>query len=424
MIRWEGSGRYTVVFSTRVGGVSDGPYESLNLGVLTGDDPGRVVENRRLLSEHVGIDPERTRMAWQQHGAEVRRATPEGILMPGTQHEACDGWWSDEPGQGMMLVTADCLPVAIARENGDRPALAVLHVGWRGLLDGIVENGAAALGDGALSAVIGPGIGPCCYEVGADVAGPFAARFGAEVATDGKVDLWRATELALNEAGCAGVERTDLCTFCHPELFFSHRRDRDEVRERYERIRSEVGPGVTVVVATKYVTPEDLAVLAEAGVEVLGENRAQDLEAKHERHGGAFRWHFIGHLQSRKAKTVNALCELVHSLDSESAAQRLEVPALVQVNLAGEESKSGVAPAQLEEFLANAPVDIRGLSTMPPLAEDPEESRPYFRTLRELAERMGLKELSMGTSQDYRVAAEEGATYVRVGSALYGTRSR
>jgi uncharacterized pyridoxal phosphate-containing UPF0001 family protein len=172
------------------------------------------------------------------------------------------------------------------------------------------------------------------------------------------------------------------------------------------------------------VSAEELAVLAAAGVDVVGENRAQDLEAKHAQHGESFRWHFIGHLQSRRTKTVNAICELVHSLDSESAAKRLDVPALVQVNLAGEESKSGIAPALLERFLADCPAEVRGLSTMPPLAEDPEESRPYFRTLRELAERMGLSELSMGTSQDYRVAAEEGATYVRVGSVLYGTRSR
>jgi PLP dependent protein len=177
---------------------------------------------------------------------------------------------------------------------------------------------------------------------------------------------------------------------------------------------------VTVVAATKYVSTEELGVLAEAGVEVVGENRAQDLEAKHELHGDAFRWHFIGHLQSRKAKAVSAICELVHSLDSESAAARLEVPALVQVNLAAEESKSGVVPDELEAFLAACPADVRGLSTMPPLADDPEESRPYFRTLRELAAQMGLKELSMGTSQDYRVAAEEGATFIRVGSVLYG----
>jgi polyphenol oxidase len=187
-----------------------------------------VVENRRRLAEGVGIDPERARMAWQRHGADVRKASPEGILAPGTQHEACDGFWSDEPGQGMMLVTADCVPVAIARVNGngDRPALGVLHVGWRGLLDGIVENGVAALGAGGLAAAIGPGIGPCCYEVGPDVSVPFEARFGSEVLGDGKLDLWRATEVALTGAGVDEVERADLCSFCHPDLFFSHRRDR------------------------------------------------------------------------------------------------------------------------------------------------------------------------------------------------------
>ena len=226
MIHWEAPGPYVVAFSTRVGGVSEGPFESLNLGIYTADDPERVVENRRRLAERAAIDPERTRMAWQRHGAEVRRAAPEGILTPGTQHEACDGFWSDEPSQGMMLVTADCLPLAIVRSDGGRPAIAVLHVGWQGLLAGIIANGAAALGEGPLAAAIGPGIGPCCYEVGPDVAEPYEARFGREVLADGRLDLWRAAELALNEAGVKEVERTDLCTFCHPELFFSHRRDR------------------------------------------------------------------------------------------------------------------------------------------------------------------------------------------------------
>jgi uncharacterized pyridoxal phosphate-containing UPF0001 family protein len=192
----------------------------------------------------------------------------------------------------------------------------------------------------------------------------------------------------------------------------------DEVRARYARLREEVGPGVTVVAATKYVSVPEMTVLAEAGVEVVGENRAQDLEEKHAAYGDAFRWHFIGHLQSRKAKVVNGICELVHSLDSESAAKRLEVPALVQVNLAGEQTKSGVAPADLDRFLGLYGA-VRGLSTMPPEVTDPEESRPLFRTLRELAAEHGLAELSMGTSQDYKVAAEEGATYVRVGTVLW-----
>ena len=181
-----------------------------------------------------------------------------------------------------------------------------------------------------------------------------------------------------------------------------------------------MGPGVTIVAATKYVSVEDMAALAEAGIEVVGENRAQDLEAKRASFGDAFRWHFIGHLQSRKATKVSELTELVHSLDSASAAKRLSVPTLVQVNLAGEETKSGIAPEELGAFLEQTPADVRGLSTMPPFADDPEASRQYFRRLRELAEKHGLTELSMGTTQDYRVAAEEGATYVRVGSALWG----
>jgi PLP dependent protein len=195
----------------------------------------------------------------------------------------------------------------------------------------------------------------------------------------------------------------------------------DEIRARYEQVRADVGDGVTVVVATKYVTVDELGVLAEAGVEVVGENRAQDLAAKHAVHGGAFRWHFIGHLQSRKAKIVNELCELCHSLDSESAAGKLTIPALVEVNLSGEPTKSGVAPEELGAFLELYP-DVRGLMTMPPWSDDPEASRPYFARLRELAGEHGLRELSMGTSQDYRVAAEEGATYVRVGSTIFGDR--
>ena len=192
----------------------------------------------------------------------------------------------------------------------------------------------------------------------------------------------------------------------------------DEVRQRYERIRAEVGDAVTIVAATKYVSVEELAVLAEAGIEVVGENRAQDLEAKHAVYADTFRWHFIGHLQSRKAKTVNAICELVHSLSSESAAKRLEIPALVEVNLSGEETKSGVSEGELDALIAAYP-DVRGLMTMPPETDDPESSRPYFRRLRELAADRGLEELSMGTSQDYRIAVEEGATLIRIGSVLY-----
>jgi PLP dependent protein len=189
----------------------------------------------------------------------------------------------------------------------------------------------------------------------------------------------------------------------------------DAVRARYDEARAT---GVTVVAATKYVSLEEMATLAEAGVEIVGENRAQELEAKHAAYGDAFRWHFIGHLQSRKAKTVNGICELCHSLASESAARKLEIPALVEVNLSGEPSKSGIHPEQLPRFL-QLHDDVRGLMTMPPETGDPEASRPYFRRLRGLAEQHGLAELSMGTSQDWRVAVEEGATLIRLGSSLF-----
>jgi hypothetical protein len=225
VIRWDAPGPYVVGFTDRTGGVSGGAYESLNLGALTEDEPQNVTENRRRACANVGVDPESATMAWQHHGAEVTRAEPRGIVTPGTVFERCDGLWSDEPGQGMMLLTADCLPVAIARANGARPALAILHVGWRGLLCGLVAAGVGALGGRKLVAAIGPGIGPCCYEVGEEVAQPFCSAYG-DVVHEGRLDLWRVAEKALRQAGCAEVERTDLCTYCHPELFFSHRRDK------------------------------------------------------------------------------------------------------------------------------------------------------------------------------------------------------
>ncbi|MBA3843421.1 MAG: YggS family pyridoxal phosphate enzyme [Actinobacteria bacterium] len=190
----------------------------------------------------------------------------------------------------------------------------------------------------------------------------------------------------------------------------------EQIRARYAEVQAKVGPEVTVVAATKYVALADMAALIDAGVTTVGENRAQDLEAKHAEYGDAFRWHFIGHLQSNKVKVVNRICTLVHSLDSESAARRLEVPALVQVNLAGELSKAGIEPGEIGRFLEH---DVRGLSTMPPAATAPDQSRAWFAGLRELAREHGLADLSMGTTQDFGVAAEEGATYVRVGSILF-----
>jgi polyphenol oxidase len=217
LIRWDAPGPYAAAFSTRVGGVSDPPFDTLNLGRLTDDDPERVDENRRRLCAEVGTEVEELRFGRQVHGPSVRRAEGQG--------EQGDGLWSDTPGEPLLVFTADCLPVALARENGGRPAIAVLHVGWRGLLGGIVQAAAAALGGGRLAAAIGPGIGPCCYEVGDEVARPFRERFGAGIVHGRKLDLWAATEQALRSAGVATVSRVDLCTACNPELFFSHRRD-------------------------------------------------------------------------------------------------------------------------------------------------------------------------------------------------------
>ena len=219
-------GPYRVAFSTRRGGVSDGAFSSLNLGIRTDDDPARVVENRTRLCTAVDADADGATMAWQRHGAVVNRARPRGIVTPGTVYEHCDGLWSDEPGRAMLLLTADCLPIAIARPDGSPPALAILHAGWRGLLAGICAAGARALGAGPLAAVIGPGIGPCCYEVGEEVAAPFREAFGDDVVSEGRLDLWTSAERALRAAGVDRVDRLDLCTSCEADRFFSHRRDR------------------------------------------------------------------------------------------------------------------------------------------------------------------------------------------------------
>jgi uncharacterized pyridoxal phosphate-containing UPF0001 family protein len=190
------------------------------------------------------------------------------------------------------------------------------------------------------------------------------------------------------------------------------------VREAYEAVVAEAGPGVTVVAATKYVPFEEMGVLADAGVAVVGENRAQDLQRKHERYAERFRWHFIGALQSNKARIANELCELVHAVDTDSSARRLTVPWLLEVNLAGEASKSGVGEEVIAVYRERYPL-LAGLMTMPPFADDPEASRPRFRRLAQLAREHGLPQLSMGTSQDWRVAVEEGATLIRIGSTLF-----
>lgn len=202
-----------------------------------------------------------------------------------------------------------------------------------------------------------------------------------------------------------------------------------EVRERIAAAAARAGRGageVEIVAATKYVAAGELGALAEAGVTVAGENRAQDLVAKAQAHADAFTWDFIGHLQSRKVRQIAPLVRVVHSVCSESVAEQLRRHAgpglrvLVQVNVAGEEGKDGVAPDGLDAFLEGcAGLDVAGLMTMPPLAARPEDSRRWFAALRELARARGLPELSMGTTQDYEVAVEEGATLVRIGTSLY-----
>lgn len=198
------------------------------------------------------------------------------------------------------------------------------------------------------------------------------------------------------------------------------------VRENAERIRAEIGEGVELLAAVKYVAPEELGVLAEAGVTLLGENRAQDLEVKAALHPGVFTWDFIGHLQSRKVRQVLPHVRLIHSVASDSVLAQLERHAtdaeiLVEVNVAEEPGKSGIAPGELDAFLARVPATVRvtGLMTMPPLATRAEDNRRWFAALAQLAADRGLPRLSMGTSQDYAVAAQEGATIVRIGTTLY-----
>ena len=219
MIRWDDPpGPYEVVFSTREGGVSEGPFESLNLGRATADEPTRVDENRRRLCARVGADPKALTMNYQHHSTDVLKA------QAGSRGERGDGLWTDERGVPLLALAADCLPIALARANGRRPALAVLHAGWRGLLGGIAQQGVGALSGGPVSAILGPGIGPCCYEVGEEVAAPFRRAYGPGIVRDGRLDLWSAAERALRAAGCKTVERFDLCTSCNADLFFSERR--------------------------------------------------------------------------------------------------------------------------------------------------------------------------------------------------------
>ena len=217
LLRWNAPAPYEVAFSTRNGGVSEGPFASLNVGRRTGDEPERVDENRRRLCAAAGADFGRLASLRQVHGAGVVAANGRGATG--------DALWTEEPERPLLVVAADCLPVALVRLDGPQAAIALLHVGWRGLLAGIVTAARAALGGRLVAAAIGPGIGPCCYEVGEDVAAPMRAAFGPGLVHDGRLDLVAAAERALRAAEVGRVERFDACTACDADRFFSHRRD-------------------------------------------------------------------------------------------------------------------------------------------------------------------------------------------------------
>jgi uncharacterized pyridoxal phosphate-containing UPF0001 family protein len=204
-----------------------------------------------------------------------------------------------------------------------------------------------------------------------------------------------------------------------------HGLDAERVRANLQRVREKAGSEVEVLAATKYLPVEEMGALAEAGIDLVGENRLQDLEVKRERWADAFQWDFIGNIQSRKVKALLPICRLIHSVATESVLEQLRRHAdpsrevLIEVNVAGEEGKGGVAPAELGAFIERCPVRVGGLMTMPPFSQDPEASRPHFARLAELASEHDLERLSMGTSQDWAVAVEEGATIIRLGTVLY-----
>jgi hypothetical protein len=229
LLRWTGAPAGVIVaFTSRRGGVSDGPFRSLNLGALTADAAANVAENRRRAVEAAGGDGAMATMAWQVHGSDVRevddRPAPGRFLEPGAEaFPKSDGLATGLAGRPLVLLTADCLPVAIARRDGGR--LAVLHAGWRGLSAGIVEQGVEAVG-GPAAAVVGPGAGPCCYEVGEDVAAVLRGRFGNDVVREGRADLWLAARRALEQGGVAEIEVAGECSICGEDRYFSHRRDR------------------------------------------------------------------------------------------------------------------------------------------------------------------------------------------------------
>ena len=343
-VRWLEAdlGRATAAFSTRLGGVSEPPFDRLNLGVLTDDEDASVVENRRRLAGALDLATGRIPIGLQVHGAELAihagPQRPSPFAEPGGEIPEVDGHVVTAPGLAPLVFTADCLPVALAGPGG----AAMLHCGWRGLAAGIVAAGAEAVG--ATDAAIGPGIGLCCYEVGGEVLDAFA-DLGDGIAAGRRLDLVEVATRLLRATGVERVEAAGLCTSCEhgsstptaatPVAAVAragwsgstgraevagliHGIDPEKVRGNLERVREATGDGVEILVACKYVPLEEMGALAEAGVTLVGENRQQDLAAKHERWGDSFAWDFIGNLQSRKVKQVLPLCRLVHSVATDS----------------------------------------------------------------------------------------------------------
>ena len=378
---------------------------------------GSARESFEPLAE-IGVDPSRIVSARQVHGATLARH--DGGEAPAE----ADGHVLTEPGRVGLVFGADCLPIALVGPGG----AAVVHAGRRGLEQEIAVRGAEAVG--AEAAAIGPGIGPCCYEVDlwAEARAP-AARRRRRAGRGGRPlhllrggSSSRTAATATRGARPASSGSTGRASEM-PGLI--HGLEPEKIAANLAEAREPAGPEVEILAATKYVPVEEMGALAEAGVRLVGENRRQDLAAKHERWGDAFEWDFIGNLQSRKVKQLLPVCRLLHSVATDSALDQLakhadpQTEVLVEVNVAGEKGKGGVAPADLPSFIDRCPVRVTGLMTMPPFSQNPEDSRPYFAQLRKLAEANDLKRLSMGTSQDWRVAIQEGATIIRLGTALY-----
>ena len=377
----------------------------------------RVEENRRHRLRRCSAS---TRSSWLSTGRCTRRRctgrTRRGAASTGTGSGA-----TSRGCRCSRCPRTACRSRSHARDGAR--ALAVLHAGWRGLAEGIVAAGVAALGGGRKGGrSSGPAIGPCCYEVGDEVA----ALFDADLTVERRLDLWAAAERALRAPGVETVERVDLCTRCHPELFFSHRRSgRARGAQgvigavawlRFARASTSAGRGRT---GGDRRCSDQIRVARRHGAAPRGRHHRRGREPGAGPRGEACRvrrrvpWHFIGHLQSNKVKVVNRICTLSTRSTRESAARRLEVPALVQVNLSGEPSKSGIEPDEIPS--------LAGLRRARPVddaarCDDPGGLAGVVCRLRGLARDHGLAELSMGTTQDYLVAAEEGATHVRVGS--------